>query len=331
VFKVIADSGLRTDARTRDLECMLRRDGPGILGKIAGDLDRALADRRVSGRPGEAVGRTLAKGDGWIVSDVVCTSGPRDRAFEEAHTGVSVAIVIAGSFEYRSARGRHLMTPGSFMLGNPGECFECGHDHAAGDRCISFHYEPAFFASVTEENDSRAETFKSSRIAPVRASSEIVTQTTLALGPVASMSWDELAIDVADAASRLSNGTSRRTSAVSRGIGAYVTDCVRTIERDPSNQVSLGDLAAKAGLSSFQFLRAFRALTGVTPHQFILRTRLRSAAARIAADSVRIIDVALDAGFSDLSNFNHAFRAEFGATPTSFRDRARANALFAIR
>lgn len=311
---------------------MVRRDRPGILGKIAGDLDRALADRRASGAPGEAVGRRLANGQGWVVSDVLCTSGPRDRVFEEAHTGVSVAIVIAGSFEYRSARGRHLMTPGSFMLGNPGECFECGHDHAAGDRCVSFHYEPSFFARLLDEVDSPVDAFKNSRIAPVRASAQIVAQTTLALGPTASMSWEELAIDVAEAASRLGAGTSRRATTIPGAVSAYVTDCVRAIERDPSSQTSLADLAARAGLSPFQFLRAFRASTGVTPHQFILRARLRSAATRIADDDARIIDIALEAGFGDLSNFNHAFRAEFGATPTSFRDRARAtNALFAIR
>jgi AraC-like DNA-binding protein len=297
------------------------------LGKIAGDLDRALAHRRVSGAPGQAVARALAAGDGWIVSDVVCTSGPSDRAFEEAHTGVSVSIVIAGSFEYRSAHGRHLMTPGSFMLGNPGECFECGHDHASGDRCVSFHYEPEFFEQLFDETrPSRAE-FPSARIAPIRASSEIVAQTILALGPSTSMSWEELAVDVADAANRLARRVPRGTGAVQRDISAHVTDCIRAIERDPSTPKSLADLASAAGLSSFQFLRAFRSLTGVTPHQFILRTRLRAAAARIAGDDGRIIDVALDAGFGDLSNFNHAFRAEFGTTPSAFRNRVRATAV----
>jgi AraC-like DNA-binding protein len=288
------------------------------LGKIAGDLDRALAHRRVSGAPGEAVGRSLAKGDGWEVSDVVCTSGPRDRAFEEAHTGVSIAIVIAGSFEYRSPRGRHLMTPGAFMLGNPGECFECGHDHAAGDRCVSFHYEPEFFDRVL----GGGRDFQGARIAPVRASSEFVAQTILALDSASSASWEELAVDVAGAATRLS-GIASREKNLTRDVRAHVTDCVRAIERDPSAPLSLDALASAANMSPFQFLRAFRALTGVTPHQFILRTRLRNAAACIADGDARVIDVALDTGFGDLSNFNHAFRAEFGTTPTAFRNRAR--------
>jgi AraC family transcriptional regulator len=298
---------------------MLRVSRPGILGKIAGDLDHALTHRRMTGAPGEAVARALATGDGWSVADVVCTSGPPDRAFEEEHSGVSIAIVLVGSFEYRSSHGRHLMTPGSFMLGNPGECFECGHDHAAGDRCVSFHYEPEFF---DRRLDGRGR-FTSSRIPPTRASSELVAQTLFALGPSPSMSWEELAIDVADAASRLSRDGRRRATSIGRDVRAHVTDCVRAIERDPASVTSLDTLASPAGLSAFQFLRAFRALTGVTPHQYVLRTRLRAAAARIAGDDSRIIDIALDTGFGDLSNFNHAFRTEFAAAPTAFRERAR--------
>jgi len=308
---------------------MLRPSRSDILGKIAGDLDRAIAQRRVTGAPGQAAARTLATGEGWSVADVLCTSGPCDRAFEEEHTGVSIAVVLAGSFEYRSSHGRHLMTPGSFMLGNPGECFECGHEHAVGDRCISFHYEPGVFERLLGSESNGA--FQTSRIAPVRASADLVAQTLLALGPSPSMSWEELAIDVADTATRLSRGKLRAVTTVGRDVRAHVTDCVRAIERDPARSTSLDGLASAAGLSSFQFLRAFRALTGVTPHQFVLRTRLRAAAARIAGDDARIIDIALESGFGDLSNFNHAFRAEFGVTPTAFRDQSRTTVALANR
>jgi NAD(P)-dependent dehydrogenase (short-subunit alcohol dehydrogenase family) len=36
-------------------------------------------------------------------------------------------------------------------------------------------------------------------------------------------------------------------------------------------------------------------------------------------ESYRILDIALDCGFSDLSNFNRAFRAEFGVSPRVYR------------
>jgi len=287
----------------------------GILGKIASDLDRAISERRITGAPGRATGRKLAAGAGWSVSDVLCTSGPRDRSFEEAHDGASVAIVLAGTFEYRSARGRHLMTPGSFLLGNPGERFECGHEHAIGDRCISFKFDGELLSQLTDEHGG----FQSSRLPPERASAGLVARTALALAPTSAASWEEIALDAATTAARLGSASRRGATDASSKIIARVTESVRSIERNPAGSTALSDLASAAGMSRFQFLRVFRSLTGVTPHQFILRTRLRAAAARIADSTVNIIDVALDAGFGDLSNFNHAFRAEFGVTPRAFR------------
>jgi len=57
----------------------------------------------------------------------------------------------------------------------------------------------------------------------------------------------------------------------------------------------------------------------VTPHQYVLRARLREAAMRLAVEHARVIDIALDCGFGDVSNFNRAFRAEFGVSPRVYR------------
>jgi AraC-like DNA-binding protein len=67
------------------------------------------------------------------------------------------------------------------------------------------------------------------------------------------------------------------------------------------------------------FLRCFEDLTGTTPHQYVLRARLRRAATRLNQEHARIIDIALDCGFGDVSNFNRSFRAEFGNRPRLYR------------
>ena len=60
----------------------------------------------------------------------------------------------------------------------------------------------------------------------------------------------------------------------------------------------------------------------MTPHQYVLRVRLRRAATALATEPGKVLDVALDSGFGDLSNFNRAFRAEFGVSPRAYRRRA---------
>ena len=83
--------------------------------------------------------------------------------------------------------------------------------------------------------------------------------------------------------------------------------------------LSLERLAREAGLSPYHFLRTFERVTGITPYQYVLRSRLRDAAARLLAESGKVVDVAFDCGFSDVSNFNRAFRSEFGVSPRIFR------------
>src|SRR5690349_22740217 len=119
-----------------------------ISAKIAADLDGALAARRRTGARGGTTSRVVARGEGWSVLDVMCTSGPDDPTYEERHSAVSIAVVASGTFQYKTTTGTALLTPGSVMLGSTGRCFECGHEHGEGDRCISFRYSQTFFEQL---------------------------------------------------------------------------------------------------------------------------------------------------------------------------------------
>lgn len=296
------------------------------MAKVAVDLKEALSRRAADGGRGRTEASVLAAGDGWIVEDVVCSCGPDDRPFEEQHDRAAIAIVIAGTFQYRAsgaAAGREMMTPGSVLLGNPGQCYECGHEHAAGDRCLSFRYAPAYFESITADARGRhaRSTFGLVRLPPVRALSSVIARATAALAGCADRSWEELSVTMAAHAVRLDGGREPGRSPVSAAAIARVTRSVRMIERNPDNELSLADLARAAKLSPFHFLRTFQDLTGVTPHQYVMRTRLRHAATRLVLEPDAVLDIAFRSGFGDVSNFNRAFRAEFGVSPRTYRGR----------
>ena len=76
-------------------------------------------------------------------------------------------------------------------------------------------------------------------------------------------------------------------------------------------------------MSPFHFLRLFGSVLGVTPHQYLVRSRLRRAARLLAAEERSITDVALDVGFGDLSNFVRTFHRAAGVSPRAFRRAAR--------
>jgi AraC-like DNA-binding protein len=274
-----------------------------------------IAQKTASGPPRA---RLLASGEGWAVSDVICDSGPHDQPFEEQHAGASIAIVIAGTFQYRSLSGCELMTPGSLLLGNAGQAFCCGHEHGTGDRCVSFSFAAEFFERLAADSGTRKAGFKALRIPPIRALSPLVAQASAVLAGASRLTGEELALEVGSRALQLERGVAAGSSA-EPGAVARVTRVVRRMESEPDSRHDLASLALEASLSPFHFLRTFQAVTGATPHQYLLRSRLRRAAVRLRTESAKILDVALDCGFGDVSNFNHAFRAEFGLSPRVYR------------
>lgn len=264
--------------------------------------------------------RTLAAGPGWSVRDLVCTAGPGDRAFEERHDAMSVALVTRGSFQYRTRQGRATLAPGAVLLGNEGAGFCCAHDHAAGDRCLAFNYAAERLEQVVEATPgarrlgfSAAALPADAALLPVFAAAEAACD---ADDPAA---WEELALRVASrvlvALAEASPAPRQPTPQDERRI----TRALRRIEAEPDAPLGLDTLAAEAAMSPYHFLRTFRAVVGMTPHQYLLRARLQRAAVRLRSSAETVAAVAFEAGFSDLSTFNHRFRRLFGMTPRAWR------------
>lgn len=258
----------------------------------------------------------LAKGPGWSAADVLCTAGPLDRPFEERHEQVCVAVIVSGTFQYRTQQGRATMAPGALMLGNAGACFECGHEHGVGDHCLSFHFDPAWLVEVVASiRGGRRLGFSVPRVPPSEALVRLVA--------AAETAWDdplaleEVALQVAGTAVLAQEGASVRPATVREE--KRVSDAIRLIERNPVEPITLASLARAAAMSPYHFLRTFRAVAGVTPYQLVLGQRLRQAAARLRQSADPITDVAFEAGFGDLSTFNRRFRRIMGVTPRAWR------------
>jgi AraC-like DNA-binding protein len=73
----------------------------------------------------------------------------------------------------------------------------------------------------------------------------------------------------------------------------------------------------------YHYLRVFSAVLGVTPHQYLLRCRLRKAAQLLTDEDRPITAIALDVGFADLSNFVRTFRRAAGVSPRRYRQASR--------
>lgn len=261
----------------------------------------------------------LAAGPGWRVQDVRCSAGPKDAAFEERHGAVCLAAVVAGSFQYRSPKGRALLAPGAVLLGNEGECFECGHEHGRGDRCLSVQFDGACWQDlVAAVPGARSARFGLPRLPPLPRLLPFVgglaTQTDAG-------ALEELAIGFAGAAMEALVDAPAPGAAIGAREERRIADSVRRIERGLGDPLPLARLASDAAMSPYHFLRTFTRVVGTTPHRFVLRARLEQAARSLRETDQPVAAVALDAGFGDLSTFHASFRRWLGTTPADYRSR----------
>ena len=236
--------------------------------------------------PGAPTVRAIARGDGWSVSEFTCSLGPRDRRFEERHEDVTISAVVEGAFQYRSVTGRALLSPGSFLLGNPGTCFECGHDHGRGDRCIGFHFVPGLFeeiaAAVTGSHRFR---FKTPMLPAIRELASPVVEAEMEARSGNPIALDELAIRLAETVLTALSGADGATKTPSPRDERRISSVLRHIEEHFDQPLDLTDLAGLAFMSKYHFLRTFRRTVGVTPSRYLLGVRIRRAAVRALRDA----------------------------------------------
>src|SRR6266404_6630791 len=91
------------------------------------------------------------------------------------------------------------------------------------------------------------------------------------------------------------------------------------IEAHLNDTVELVELAAIAGLSIFHFARQFKQSAGVTPHYYLIRSRIERARELLAGTDLSLSEIAFATGFSDQSHLTRHFRQMIGMTPGQFR------------
>jgi len=96
------------------------------------------------------------------------------------------------------------------------------------------------------------------------------------------------------------------------------------IDANLDREIRIDDLARVVGVSRYHFQRQFKQSTGVTPHQFIVRSRIERAKALLTDSDLPIVNVAQQSGFADQSHFTTLFRRSTSMTPKTYRDAMKA-------
>jgi AraC family transcriptional regulator len=194
--------------------------------------------------------RLVASGPGWRVWDAVCNSGPHDAAFEEQHAGACIAAVTGGTFCYRSSLGSAVLAQGALLLGNDGHCFECSHEHAVGDRCLSFRLAPEFLEMVAGGvAGARRTSFSVPRLPPHDGLLPLVAAAEVARDDDDAGALEELALRIAGAVSALLNEGKERAPAPGARDARRISAALRHIEARLDEPLSIAELASVAAMS----------------------------------------------------------------------------------
>jgi AraC family transcriptional regulator len=254
------------------------------------------------------------------VVDYRCSAGPADEPYLERHEGFSVSYVRKGSFGCRTRGQSFELVAGSVLVGHPGDEYMCTHDHAAGgDECLSFGLAPELVATL----GARSETWRTGGVPPLPELMVLGELAQAAAEQRTDVGLDEAGLWFAARFVEIVSGRERAAAETRACDRRRAVEAALWLDAHSHEAVDLESAARTVELSPFHFLRLFSRAIGVTPHQYLVRSRLRRAARLLADDARSITDVAFEVGFGDLSNFVRTFHRAAGVSPRRFRQAAK--------
>ena len=258
----------------------------------------------------------ITERSGLAIYDYRCQIGVGAKPFVEQHDRSSISFVRKGSFGYRT-RGRHYdLVAGSVLVGRAGDDYVCSHDHVCGDECLSLQLTPELVETIGDHDAI----WSVGALPPMPELMVLAELADAAATRRSEIAPDEAGLLMAARFVQVAGEVAVRKPAIHPARDRRrAVEAALWLEQHAHQTVDLDRVSQQAGLSPFHFLRVFARVLGVTPHQYLVRCRLRHAA-RLLADPARsVTDVAFDVGFADLSNFVRTFRRAAGVSPRTFR------------
>jgi len=135
--------------------------------------------------------------------------------------------------------------------------------------------------------------------------------------------WSELAEVVRECFRRAGNARTYASPPLEQRLTRdTLRRVVRLVHDNIDSKLTWDDIADAIGMDRYAFGRRFKLTTGITPHQYVIRCRIRKAKKFLSHGRLSLADIALEIGCSCQSHFTTLFRDHVGTTPGAFRRRA---------
>ncbi|HEV6965269.1 AraC family transcriptional regulator [Roseateles sp.] len=225
------------------------------------------------------------------------------------HDQFGIGLIERGAQKSASGRGTVEAGPGDLITVNPGEVHDGRPLDAGGRRWRMLYVDPA---QVLDAAADMAATPAFEFHTPVLRDAAVALRFQALFEAAVAPGRSRLEAESALLAlvARLLRPAEPRPVAAAAGIA-----CARSrLDDDPAADFSLAGLATDAGLSRYQFLRAFARLTGLPPHAYQVQRRVQLAR-RLVLAGRGLAEAAAASGFADQSHMTRCFVRCLGMTP----------------
>jgi len=235
----------------------------------------------------------------------------RQSFARHTHEQFGIGLIHRGAQKSLSGRGMVEAEAGDIITVNPNEVHD-GMPLGEGRAWRILYFDPGVFndlATEAAENGSRRCEIPHPVLRDTRISQRFLALFSAVTGNAVQLRSDELLVTLTADILR-----ERRQTVDIAPVPASVGRARSLIDDDPAAPVSLAELARESGLSRFQLVRAFSRATGLTPHAYLIQSRVHLAR-RLIGRKMPLAEVAAASGFADQSHMTRAFTARYGLTP----------------
>jgi AraC family transcriptional regulator len=262
----------------------------------------------------------------YRIFDFCCKCDKCSQSEKEYSENFTISYIRNGNFIFNVFRNNLDAYNGNFLVGKPGHEHLVSHYDNSPDRCTIFNFDKSFYELMKNEfSTSNPWFFNNNDIQSllVKATAETEYLHASILKALRFNTFSGLLIDalVVETANKIMehvgiNNTITFPASVKKYHLKGIENAKEYILENFDKDISVFDIAQKAFVSPFHFSRMFKTFTGISPHHYLMDTRLKNADILLKNTNMPVTQVCFESGFNNAEHFSYAYKKKFKIKPS---------------
>jgi AraC-like DNA-binding protein len=225
---------------------------------------------------------------------------------KHSHQEYAIGVTLRGIQQYNLDGSLQFSYKNGVMLFNPEQAHDgMAHDHEAGLDYVMLYIEPQLLLDAMEKKDIVR--FSTPIVYDYRLEQRILSLSNAILSEKDEVLCNELLVSLTDNLIQTNHSTDNKKD------NALIRKAKDMIHSYLENVLTLDEICIELNLSKFQFIRLFKAHTGISPYQYFLNCKIERAKQLIEKNR-DIYAAVTECGFVDLTHLNKHFKSVYGTT-----------------